>query len=838
MSDFWLRVLGLDPSTIPNDATTELFFAHPPRSWMVFVMLAVLVGVVYGTIWLYRRETTSGASMRARVWLAVVRSAVLILLLMILLGPALKVQQHRDIRPHVIVLVDESVSMTIRDRYGAERDAARVARFLGVDPSEVTADAPIRAELVRRLLNDSDERFLKDLAKRGHVHVMRFASDDPVAWGPPVTMVLDEPKPEQADGEATPGPTSPHARDTFEPRGQGTNLSRAIRAAMRQKTGEPIAAIVVITDGQHNEGDDPASAAEHAAAQNIPVFTLGMGDAAEPRNIKVAQMWAPDSVFRDDPFVVEAQVEADGFEGHAVRVQLVAKEVAADGSAGAEFTIDSEQVTFTGPQAERRVQFEYTPDQAGDYVISVRVEPVAGEVLENDNARSLPVKVLSDQARVLLVSGAPSWEYRMVATLLKRDKTVNLSCWLQTMDEDMRQEGNTVIDRLPSTPPELFEYDVVIFLDPDPAEFNEVWIEALHKFLADHAGGVMWVAGPKFTARFLTFSRTSSMRDLLPVQVGELSALDIETLVMTHPKDWPIKVAAEGADHVLMRLDKDPLVNQQMWDVMPGIYWSFPVKRAKPGAKVLAEHTNPRLRTRDGQRPLLVAGQFGPGRTVYMGFNGTWRWRKLGEKFFDQYWVQSVRYLAEGRLLGEKKRGRISIDRDVYPIGSRVQVSAKLYDEGFDPLAAEVVGAALSGPEGGEQTFELRAVPGQPGDFEGTVVATQVGLNEIAIVLAGGSAGSVRVARQLTVEVPRVEFADPRLNKALLRELAGKTADQGGKYFEIDEAEALAAAIPDRSERIVVNRDPKPLWASSRTLVLLLALLTVEWALRKRLKMM
>ncbi len=832
MSDFWLRILGLDPSTIPDDATTAFFFAHPPRSWMVFVMLALLVGVVYGTVWLYRRETTSGAPMRARVWLAAVRSAVLILLLIILLGPALAINQHRDILPHVIVLVDDSASMTIRDRYADEDDAARVARFLNVDPAEVAADAPVRAELVRRLLADSDEKFLKDLARRGHVHVMKFAGDDPVAWGPVITMVSDEQAPPADAGEA------PAARDTFEPRGRGTNLSRAIGVAARQKAGEPIAAIVVITDGQHNQGDNPVAAAAQAASRNIPVFTLGVGDAAEPRNIKVAQVWAPDSVFRDDPFVIEAQVEANGFGGNTVRVQLVATEAAADGSAGGEFAVDSEQVTFTGAQAERRLQFEYTPEEAGSFVFTVKVEPLAGEVLDNDNARSIPVKVLSDQARVLLVSGAPSWEYRMVATLLKRDKTVDLSCWLQTMDQDMRQEGNTVIDRLPSTPPELFEYDVVIFLDPDPAEFNEAWIEALEKFLADHAGGVMWVAGPKFTARFLTFSRTAVMRKLLPVQVGELSALDVETLVMTHPKDWPIEIAAEGADHVLMRLDKDPLANQQMWDVMPGIYWSFPVKRAKPGARVLAEHSNPRLRTRDGQRPLLVAGQYGPGRTVYMGFNGTWRWRKLGENFFDRYWVQAVRYLAEGRLLGEKKRGRISIDRDVYGIGSRVQVSAKLYDENFDPLGAEVVGAALSGPEGGEQTFELRAVPGQAGDFEGTVVATRVGLNEIVIHLAGGGEGPVRVSRQLTVEVPRVEFSDPRLNKPLLRELANKTTDQGGRYFEIDEAGALTEAIPDRSERIVVLRPPLELWDTSRPLILFLGLLTLEWALRKRLKMM
>lgn len=842
MSDFWLRILGVDPSRIPDGAHTEFIFTDPPRSWGVFVMIAVLVGVVWGTFWLYRRERTEGVTPRARYVLAGVRSAVLIVLLIVLMGPALAISTQRTIEPYVVVLVDESISMAIEDRYPDPDDRARIVNLTGGAPDEVEADPPKRFELVNDLLTRDNAKLLSDLTRRGKVRVMTFANREPVtrqtleSTGDAVMATTPAGEDEPATTLERSDPVPP-----LNPTGQGTDLARAIRGAMRDLAGSPIAGIVIISDGQNTEGDDPLSAADQARQLGIPIFTIGVGDASDPRNIKVADVAAPDSVFRDDPFIVDAQVVAEGLGDRTVSVELVLQPLDVDGSVGAERVVERKDALFVGDGSggSRRVRFEYKPDEAGDYIVTVRVAPEAGEVIESDNARSKPVSVLSDKARVLLIAGAPSWEYRMISTLLRRDRTTDVSCWLQSMDPDMRQEGNTVIDRLPATPEELFQYDVVIFIDPSPADFNEAWVEALRKFLGDHAGGMMWVSGPKYSARFFTWERTAGIGDLMPVRIEGLSALDIESLIATHSRAWPLALTPDGTDHVLARLDADPQMNQRMWQAMPGIYWSFPTRAAKPGSKVLLEHSNPRLRTRDGQRPLLVTGQFGPGRTVYMGFSGTWRWRKLGEKYFDQYWVQSIRYLVEGRLLGAKKRGRVGTDRDVYPVGSRVQITAKLYDAAFDPLEADVVPAVIKSPGGEVETFELRAVANQAGDYEGTVIATRVGLNEIAVSLpGGGDGGPVRAGKQITVKLPDVETADPRLHRALLTDLARRTAEHGGMYFEIDQAGALPAAVPDRHETIVIKGKPAALWDTSRLIGLLLILLTVEWATRKRMKMM
>lgn len=835
MSDWWMKLLGVDAARIPEGATTEFVFTHAPRSGWVFVALAAVGLMIWGVFAMYRREHVS-ASRKARWGLATIRALVLLLVVLVLLGPALAIATHRTIEPYVIVLVDDSLSMAIKDRYPEATEAQRVADLLDRPVADVQSGQFTRADVINQLLTREDQKLINDLRQRGKVRVMTFSRSvtlrQTIESKMSETQDVEPDLPMETDGG---GLEQGEPVPPLSPTGQATNLANAVREALRSLGGNPIAGIVIVTDGQNTEGDDPLTAADVAANLDVPLFTIGVGDSAEPRNIKVAEVWAPDSVFRKDPFILQTQVQADGFPGQSVNVELVARPVMPDGSTGAEVSIETRNITFDKDSDDERLQFEYRPEKAGDYVFSVRIAALPNEVLDSDNLKSIPVKVLSDQARVLLIAGSPSWEYRMVTNLLKRDKTVNLSCWLQTVDEDMRQEGNTVIERLPSTPEELFKYDVVLFFDPDPAEFNEAWIEAMRKFLGDHAGGMMWVAGPKYTAKFLTIFRTRDMIELLPVRMGQLSALDIETLVMTHAKEWPLRVTPAGVDHVMMRFDKDPAVNRRMWEVMPGIYWSFPIRSAKPGAQVLIEHGDPRLRTRDGSRPLLVTGQFGPGRTAFVGFNGTWRWRKVGEKYFDQFWVQAVRYLTEGRLLGAKKRGRIGTDRDVYPVGQRVQVTAQLYDAAFRPLSDEVVPAILKGPGGEVASFELKPVANEPGSYEGTVIATQIGLNEVVVTLSGGGEGLVRVAKQLTVEVPQVEFADPRLNRTLLAAMSTRT---DGRYFEVNQTDELIDLVPERTETIVIRGRPAELWDTDRLLILLIILLTIEWALRKRLKMM
>jgi hypothetical protein len=689
----------------------------------------------------------------------------------------------------------------------------------------------MRGEVVERLLRADNGRLIRQLAGGARVRVMSFADVVRLRRAIAVEQFTESNTPPGSVDDDSAAERNADPVPPLTPAGRVTDLSRAVRESLRSLSGHPIAGVVLLTDGQHTEGDDPLRAAKLAHETGVPLFPVGIGDPAKPRNLKIAELWAPESVFREDPFTIAAVIANEGFDEVTVQVELLRRMAGADAEEGAERVIDSKTIELDGSPTQQ-VNFQFRPDLAGEQLISVRVAPMREELLDQDNARSVSVQVLSDQARVLLLAGGPSWEYRMVSTLLERDRTTDLSCWLQTLDPQMRQEGNTVIDALPRSVEALFDYDVVLLFDPDPAQLQGDWIALLERFVGEHAGGLLWLSGPQHTARFFTYDQTRELAHLLPVEIGGLP--DVESLVMTHTRAWPLRLSATGADHPMLRLHDDPQVNRSMWEALPGIFWSFASDGTKPGAQVLIEHTDPRLAPGGQGRPLLVVGQYGPGRVAFMGFSGTWRWRKLGEHYFDQFWIRTVRYLMEGRRLGTQKRGLIATDREVYPLGEPMRITARLYDASFNPMQGDSVAATLS--QGSEtQPIELRAVTNQPGRYEAVVMTRRLGLNEISITLAGGAGVPVRLTRQVNVELPKVEFSDARLNRSLLEEMATRS---GGRYFSVDQLDELPGAVGRRPQTLILPGRPIELWDNPMLILVLVGLLSIEWAVRKAFRLM
>jgi hypothetical protein len=85
------------------------------------------------------------------------------------------------------------------------------------------------------------------------------------------------------------------------------------------------------------------------------------------------------------------------------------------------------------------------------------------------------------------------------------------------------------------------------------------------------------------------------------------------------------------------------------------------------------------------------------------------------------------------------------------------------------------------------------------------------------------------------VELPSVETNQVWLNKPLLVDLANLS---GGKYFDVHQVDQLPAAIPEKSQTIESRSRPIPIWDVPGMLVALVGLLSMEWLLRKRFKLL
>lgn len=239
-------------------------------------------------------------------------------------------------------------------------------------------------------------------------------------------------------------------------------------------------------------------------------------------------------------------------------------------------------------------------------------------------------------ARVLLVAGLPSWEYRMVQRLLNRDSRFVLSCWLQTMGEERPQEGNESISRLPKTAEELSRYEAIIILDPDPKDLSKQWMTLLQNFCRQ-GGGVLYVAGPKHSKSFFYLEKSSPLSECLPVEF-----LAEEQMESVKVRPGKLRVVTENQGHPIISLVPKADENSQLWNSM-SIAWSFPTSGAKRDTKKLLEL--------DDGTPVIVTQRFGEGKSVFMSHTGNWRLRRLGNRaqHYDQFWINMARYLSKSK---------------------------------------------------------------------------------------------------------------------------------------------------------------------------------------------
>src|SRR5581483_5050275 len=100
--------------------------------------------------------------------------------------------------------------------------------------------------------------------------------------------------------------------DGLKPERPVSPLGDALRGVLAAHRGQPVAGVVVTTDGRSNTGEDPLRAVEPAIRRNIPVYAIAAGADEGPRNIRLAEIEVSPVVFVRDPLQLGVVVEARG----------------------------------------------------------------------------------------------------------------------------------------------------------------------------------------------------------------------------------------------------------------------------------------------------------------------------------------------------------------------------------------------------------------------------------------------------------------------------------------------------------------------------------------------
>ena len=825
LSESIYSILAAGPTRDVEEFVTEL--ARVPEGWWGVLAAGAVIAGLWGVIWMYRNEGRIGSSASVRLILATIRCVGLLTLVLILLEPISVRILHRWVDSYTILLLDNSSSMGLTDSYRVEENAERLRKAIGDSDPE----PPTRGEIVNHLLTADDRKILRDLAGRNRVKVYGF-DHEPRLLG--TIRAAHEKQPTDKDAD------KPNANDEsalmsaasvslqLSATGTATNVERAVRRTLEAVGSAPVAGIVVLSDGGFNEGATAEDTARLARELNVPIHVVGIGDPSSTRNVRVIDVLAPDNAFKQDPFAVTARLSATGFDGATIVVQLRERNATLGGEGS---IVDSKTALVPPGGAIEPIVFRRSQEEVGRFTYLINVPALESETVIDDNSKQITVNVIDSRTRVLLVSGGPSWDYRFLSRLLQRDESVDLSCWLQSADLSAVRDGNTVIDHLPALREELFEYDVVILMDPEPSEFDAPWCQLVDTLVTEYGGGLLLTAARRNTPAFLREPSLRELYNLLPVTLDPESDLELNKLGHYQLSGMPIEIAAEAFGHPVMQMGDSQAATKQMWHGLAEVYWHFPVLREKPAATVLMRHGGARMGNSYGGHVLLAVQFVGAGRTGYVGLDGTWRWRKYGEELYDRFWVQLVRYLAEGKLLAGTKRGMLATESEQYSLGESVSVSATLFDERFKPLARdEVLGTYQVGAE--TRPLKLTARRDTPGRFEGRFVPDRTGSYRIGVVVPSVAAGEpIEIVKEIRVSRPNIEILRPRMDRDELRVLSEQS--DGGRYFEVDEVSQLAELIPDLHEELPIRSRPTSLWDNWQVMAFLLTLFCVEWFVRK-----
>lgn len=707
--------------------------------WLVIVVLAI---VALNT-WYYASHRALLSAWQRGV-LVVLRSIGLGCLVLALFMPVARLFSSHNQNPRVAVLVDNSASMGFHDGRGD------------------------RAEQLYRVLQQ-----LEDAIPSNATMAIRFARS--VEMLPALV------------------------RDSFRLNDGATNLELPF-TFLGERRLDNIQAVVLVTDGAYNTGNMPVYAAENFGK---PVFAIGIGDTAAPRDIAVTSIVTNERGFKGVELPVQVTITADGFDRNVDLILL-------DGG----IEVARQRVQLTSSQRFYRTMLSFTPTTEGVRKLTARIEPVDGEYTTRNNAISEFVTILPNERRIILIAGAPSPDVSLLSEVISADPSIRLRSFIQKFGAEFYSAPPTAADLRAAESIVLVGFPV----SSSPDELIALIADEVRR-----GKPVLFIASSTIDQRKL-----ARLESILPFSIERWG--NAEMLVTASLTD-------RGAQHALVHSDDSRQTAVNVWNNLPPIFRPEAFVVPKPGSEVLATI---KVGTTALDEPLLLARASGGSRSVAVLGYGLYRWKLLGEgierargkqpsSVLNAFIANALRWLSSDE---NTKKVRIRTSKRHYVSGEPVEFIADVQDDALRPIEDATVSITV---RRSDRQFEVVLQSVGNGRYLGTVAALAGGDYSFTGTVFRGSQRYGSDEGRFTVgEIP-LEYQNLRMNAELLRVIAERT---GGEFVPVDQFNAATlwqkiVQLPGFRPMVVTATRTVAVWNSWILLALAIAAFGAEWYLRK-----
>jgi uncharacterized membrane protein len=753
-------------------AKGQLGFANRP-AWWVIVLLLLAIGALIYLLYLRPQYRISNLSRGAMIAL---RTGLIALLAVMLMRPVVVIPSVIPKSTTVAVLTDDSRSMTLQDENGRSR-----------------------LEAAKELLNPQGS-FARGLDDKFKVGLYGFAAS---------TAKLKNPSELKGEGAAT-------------------DLANAMQEAVKDSTGSPLSALVVISDGGANTARDLGAQLRELKARNLPVFVVGVGSPERFKDAEMVRVNAPRRVLVGSAIIAEALIRSHGYGNTKVTVA-----VSEDGKA-----LKTENFELKGNEAQT-VTIEYTPSSIGTHRYTFEVKPLDGETTLENNVQESLVQVTDDHPKILYLEGEPRWEYGfMRKAFAKNEKNLVLVSSLRSADGKFYRQGvesGTELEKgFPLSDEELFNFQGLVIGSVEANFFTYDQLKWIEQFVARRGGGFLALGGQRSfdSGKYAD----TPVADLLPLYLSDRPAEpEIEAV-----SNFKAALTTRGRTHAVTRLAEDRNLSAKAWDELPAITVPETLTTLKPGATLILEARS--VNDKNRTIPLLAEERYGRGRSLAFLTNDTWRWKMempSQSNAHETFWRQLLRYVVSTT----PNQFEVTSEREVYALGDLINVRGEVNDKKWEAIKDAQVSARVIKPSGAsvelplKLNFSSEAVSQsvspagtQPSDYRNEFAPDEQGVYKLEMTAKRGGATLGEAQSSFLVTDRTREFNDAAQNIELLKRVALET---GGQYFPLNQASQLLEEITHlegkNSERV-----SRELWDMPINFLLLIGLASGEWFLRKR----
>jgi len=566
-------------------------------------------------------------------------------------------------------------------------------------------------------------------------------------------------------------------------------LHRSLEQVSDRKNLE---SILLISDGAHNLGEDPARVAQ---GMGIPVYTLGVGSEDTPADIQIVQAKAAETGYIGHRLRIEARLGSWGYKNRSVEVLLYE---------GKE-EIGRQRLVLPGDNLVQQVVFDHLPTTTGPHIYRLVVPPQKGEVSRDNNEALVFTRILEERVQVLLVAGSPSPDLGFLQRSLAADSTIVVQTAVQKKGEQFYQKDFDFRE-------ESMDKDVIILLNPGAA-LLEGNVGNTIKEQINAGAGLLFIGGPKI---YKDWDPNMSVSEILP-------AVTEQRGIRFSPRTLFLRLSPEGRHHPVVRLqDGETEVGVDPWMQMPPLPGYFPLVRKSQGAIVLVEEQG------EEHRPLILAGSYGKGKVIAALSAAFWRLDLLSSgvggrpQTIRDFWRNAVKWLAIQMPAG---RVRVSTERHIYRAGEKVFFAAQVFDELLRPQNAATVQIELDG-----ENLEFYLQDQGKGRYQGSWTGMAPGDHRYVANAYVGNGFIGKDEGRFIVEQHSIESVDVRANTVLLGEIARAS---GGRYRALDEWREMLELLV-LQKRLVEKSTVVSLWDQQWLVGVVVLLLGGEWFVHKR----